>query len=144
MYHVTDVAEATERTVGAVRRALEQGRLPRADATKGTIGSSRRTRYIRATPADLARWSRGSLEEALAAYPNLPQKTEEWITQAGLASALGVTSWEAHRILRQSGAFRLKWGGPPFRPDIAYHIPDIDEVHRMMVQGEVLAREPFA
>jgi len=118
---ISDVARATGRTSAAVKAALADGRLPRAIAELRP--GIRSVTLIRATPEDLTLWRLKPLDEELAERPELPQRVEGWISQAELARELGVSSWDAHAIIRRLAPLRLEWGAGPFRAEVRYWIP---------------------
>lgn len=118
---IGDVARATGRTSAAVKAALADGRLPRASAQLPP--GVRSITLIRATPDELTLWRLKPLDEELAERPELPQRIDGWISQAELARELGVSSWDAHAIIRRLAPLRLEWGSGPFRPEIRYWIP---------------------
>lgn len=132
---VEEVARATSRTVAAVRRALADGRLPAARWPGSPSQGRRGSAHVRATPVDLATWRRIPLEEALRARPDLPQAPDGWRSQAEIARALGGSQSRARRLVRLTNPPSLTWGGPPWRRETRFWIPDPEEAVSAIEEG---------
>jgi hypothetical protein len=131
---VDEVALATGRTRAAVRRALDQGRIPRADPPSGRPcrPDVSRVRCVLATADDLARWRVRTLREVLMLQPDLPQNPAQWCSQAALARDLGGAQWRARRVIRELRPLRLRWSGSPWRTEVRYWIPDSGIVDQLL------------